>query len=145
MCERLNRWADIINNKSLNLMSDDELSWINVPKPLNKEEEIFIQDTLINNGAIPLHNLEVGKTYVGFCRNASEAIWQGEKFVYQRYKWGTTYPEEINHFQNDDGYDVFVPVRLKAISNKFDKSIADSITETGKQLMENLLTEMKKK
>jgi hypothetical protein len=130
MCERLNRWADIINNKSLNLMSDDELSWINVPKPLNKEEEIFIQDTLINNGAIPLHNLEVGKTYVGFCRNASEAIWQGEKFVYQRYKWGTTYPEEINHFQNDDGYDVFVPVRLKAITNKFDKAIADRITET---------------
>ena len=130
MCERLNRWADIINNKSLNLMSDDELSWINVPKPLNKEEEIFIQDTLINNGAIPLHNLEVGKTYVGFFRNASEAIWQGEKFVYQRYKWGTTYPEEINHFQNDDGYDVFVPVRLKAITNKFDKAIADRITET---------------
>ena len=130
MCERLNRWADIINNKSLNLMSDDELSWINVPKPLNKEEEIFIQDTLINNGAIPLHNLEVGKTYVGFCRNSSEAIWQGEKFVYQRYKWGTTYPEEINHFQNDDGYDVFVPVRLKAITNKFDKAIADRITET---------------
>ena len=130
MCERLNRWADIINNKSLNLMSDDELSWINVPKPLNKEEEIFIQDTLINNGAIPLHNLEVGKTYVGFCRNASEAIWQGEKFVYQRYKWGTTYPEEINHFQNDDGYDVFVPVRLKAITNKFDKAFADRITET---------------
>ena len=141
MNKRLSDWAEYIKDKRLNLMSEDELCYIDVPIPLNKEEEIFIQDTLINHGAIPLHELEIGKTYIGFCRNASEAIWQGDRFVYQRFKWGTTFPDTINHFQNDDGYDVFVPVRLKAIDNKFDKSVADSITKTGKQLMEKLLSE----
>lgn len=142
--ERLLRWSETLHFKFLDTMTDEELSWQEVPCCQNKDEEKFVQDTLIKHGAIPIDKLEVGKTYIGFCRNASEAVWQGDKFVYQRYKWGTTYQEEINHFQNDDGYDVFVPVRLKAISNKFDKAIADSITETGKQLMENLLTEMKK-
>ena len=141
MNKRLSNWAEYIKDKRLNLMSSDELCYMDVPVPLNKEEEIFIQDTLINHGAIPLHELEIGKTYIGFCRNASEAVWQGDKFVYQRFKWGTTFPDTINHFQNDDGYDVFVPVRLKAITNKFDKSVADSITKTGKQLMEKLLSE----
>jgi hypothetical protein len=141
MNKRLSDWAEYIKDKRLNLMSEDELCYIDVPIPLNKEEEIFIQDTLINHGAIPLHELEIGKTYIGFCRNASEAIWQGDRFVYQRFKWGTTFPDTINHFQNDDGYDVFVPVRLKAITNKFDKSVADSITKTGNQLMEKLLSE----
>ena len=40
-------------------------------------------------------------------------IWKGNKFVYKRTKWGNTYDEEINHFQNDDGFDVFVPVKIK--------------------------------
>jgi hypothetical protein len=113
MNKRLSDWAEYIKDKRLNLMSEDELCYIDVPIPLNKEEEIFIQDTLINHGAIPLHELEIGKTYIGFCRNASEAIWQGDRFVYQRFKWGTTFPDTINHFQNDDGYDVFVPIKLK--------------------------------
>ena len=141
MNKRLSYWAEYIKDKRLNLMSLDELCYIDVPIPLNKEEEIFIQDTLINHGAIPLHELEIGKTYIGFCRNASEAVWDGDRFVYQRFKWGTTFPDTINHFQNDDGYDVFVPVRLKATTNNFDKSVADSITKTGNQLMEKLLSE----
>ena len=96
------------------------LTWVNhlnekygVPVCKNNDEEELVQKTLINHGALPLHELRVGETYIGTCRNASEAMWNGEKFVYQRYKWGTAYEEEINHFQNDDGYDVFVPVRLK--------------------------------
>ena len=63
--------------------------------------------------AIPLHLLETGKTYIGFCRNASEAVWLGDKFEYMRTKFGSTFTEKINHFQNDDGYDVFVPVKVK--------------------------------
>ena len=47
------------------------------------------------------------------CRNASEAVWDGEKFTYLRTKFGTTYTEFINHFEDDDGYDVFVPIRIK--------------------------------
>jgi hypothetical protein len=59
--------------------------------------------------AIPKSELVVGETYKGVCRNAEEAVWKGDVFEYMRYKFGTTYPEEINHYEDDDGYDVFVP------------------------------------
>ena len=111
--ERLLRWSETLHFRFLDKMDEEELSWIEVPQCYHKDEEIFVQDTLINHGAIPLDKLKVGKTYVGFCRNTSEAVWKGDKFVYPRYKWGNTYNEEINHFQNDDGYDVFVPVKVK--------------------------------
>jgi len=51
-------------------------------------------------------------TYEGECRNAEKAIWNGEKFVYDRYKFGSWYKENINHFEDDDGYDVFVPMKI---------------------------------
>lgn len=68
---------------------------------------------LIAAGAIPKNKLVVGKTYIGCCRNAEEAIWEGETFVYQRYKFGIIYPEKINHFEDDNGYDLFVPIKIK--------------------------------
>jgi hypothetical protein len=30
-------------------------------------------------------------------------------FEYKRYKFGFYYDEDINHYEDDDGYDVFVP------------------------------------
>lgn len=84
-----------------------------LPRCQNTEEEKFVQNELIKRGAIPLNQLEIGKTYIGSCRNASEAVWQGEKFIYQRHKFGFTFPEEINHFQNDNGFDVFVSIKIK--------------------------------
>jgi len=78
----------------------------------DKYEDIIIPN-IIRCGGIPKEDLVVGKTYIGSCRNASEAIWDGEKFTYMRTKFGCTYPEDINHFQNDDGYDLFVPIKLK--------------------------------
>lgn len=77
-----------------------------------KYEEIIIPN-IIRCGGIPKKDLLAGKTYIGSCRNASEATWDGEKFTYMRTKFGYTYPEKINHFQDDDGYDVFVPIKLK--------------------------------
>ena len=62
---------------------------------------------------IPKSELIINKKYNGNCRNASEAIWNGEKFIYKRHKFGTNYIEEINHYEDDDGYDVFVPIRFK--------------------------------
>lgn len=62
--------------------------------------------------AIPKSELRNGITYKGNCRNASEAIWDVDKFVYTRYKFGSTYFETINHYEDDDGYDVFVPVEI---------------------------------
>ena len=42
-----------------------------------------------------------------------QSVPKGDKFEYMRTKFGSTFPETINHFQNDDGYDVFVPIKLK--------------------------------
>ena len=75
-------------------------------------ERIVIKN-LIRCGAIPKNKLEVGKTYIGTCRNTEEATWNGNEFDYKRYKWGMWEDDTINHFQDDDGYDVFVPIRLK--------------------------------
>ena len=65
----------------------------------------------IRCGAIPKDKLIKGKTYFGSCRNADKAIWLGDQFEYIRHKWGDSYPEKINHFEDDNGYDLFVPIR----------------------------------
>lgn len=36
-------------------------------------------------------------------------FWNGKVFTYKRYKFGDIFDEDINHFEDDDGYDVFVP------------------------------------
>ena len=112
---RLLNWGKFLDEKfgQNGKIDIDFLDYLEVPRCQTKEDEIFVQRTLIRHGAIPLHELEVGKTYIGTCRNSSEAVWLGDKFEYQRYKWGETYTEEINHFMNDDGYDVFVPIKIK--------------------------------
>ena len=76
-----------------------------------KEWEDFYVPILIQLGAIPKDKLVVGKRYYGSCRNASVAVWLGDVFEYQRYKFGHTFPEKINHFEDDNGYDLFVPIR----------------------------------
>lgn len=113
--ERILDWAKFLDNKlGTNGKFDEDTScYISVPRCQNKDEEKFVQDTLIAHGAIPLEQLEIGKTYIGECRNAGEAVWLGDEFEYQRYKFGCRFLEKINHFQNDDGYDVFVPIKVK--------------------------------
>jgi hypothetical protein len=113
--ERILNWAKYLDNRlgENGKFDEENRCCISVPCCQNKNEEKFVQDTLIAHGAIPLDQLEVGKTYIGECRNAGEAVWLGDKFEYQRYKFGFTFPEKINHFQNDDGYDVFVPIKVK--------------------------------
>lgn len=85
----------------------------NIPVVTDKIYKEVIIPELIRCGAIPKKDLIVGKTYIGDCRNASEAIWNGNTFVYKRNKFGTTFDENINHFEDDDGYDLFVPIKLK--------------------------------
>ena len=78
-----------------------------------KDYKRIIIKNLIRCGAIPKKDLIIGKTYLGDCRNASEAIWNGSEFVYDRYKFGTTYKDTCNHFEDDDGFDLFVPLFIK--------------------------------
>lgn len=91
-----------------------------IPSPPKVSADIYqkvVIPGLIKFGAIPKKDLIPGKTYIGECRNADEAVWNGSVFIYQRYKFGDVFPEEINHFEDDDGYDLFVPVKLKEDEN----------------------------
>lgn len=84
------------------------------PIPIVDEETYnnVIIPNIIRCGGIPKDQLVVGAKYEGDCRNAHIAVWkENGKFEYMRTKFGCTYPEEINHFQDDDGFDVFVPTK----------------------------------
>lgn len=84
-----------------------------IPKIDEQTYKNVIVPNLIRCGAIPKTDLVVGKTYIGDCRNATEAVWNGNTFTYKRYKFGIYFDEDINHFEDDDGYDLFVPIKVK--------------------------------
>jgi hypothetical protein len=89
----------------------DEYDTYGFDSPEDYEE--YVIKNYIRCGAIPKKDLIVGETYLGDCRNASEAIWNGKVFVYKRTKFGYTFDEEINHFEDDNGFDLFVPIKEK--------------------------------
>jgi hypothetical protein len=62
------------------------------------------------DGMIAKKDLVEGAIYLGHCRNAGYAQWQGDKFEYIRHKFGCEYMEEIDHPEDDKGYDIFVPI-----------------------------------
>lgn len=62
---------------------------------------------------IPKTELEIGKDYKGICRNSNSATWDGKRFTYLRYKFGSYYEDHINHYEDDDGYDLFIPIKSK--------------------------------
>ena len=85
-----------------------------IPSPPITTPELYqkyVIPNFIRCGAIPKDKLVKGKTYFGGCRNADTAVWLGDKFEYIRHKFGGSYPEKINHFEDDDGFDLFVPIR----------------------------------
>lgn len=84
-----------------------------IPVVNSEDYQNVIIPNLIRCGAISKDELIAGETYVGACRNATEAIWNGREFTYLRTKMFYTYEEKINHFQDDDGYDLFIPLKLK--------------------------------
>ena len=108
--ERYNNILEYWKNRKP-FKDEDDIPPIPIVQP--KDYQDIIIPNIIRCGGIPKDELIVGETYIGDCRNASEAVWNGDRFTYMRTKFGTTYPEDINHFQDDDGYDVFVPIKLK--------------------------------
>jgi hypothetical protein len=59
---------------------------------------------------IPKDKLQDGHYYVGRCRNASLARWDAKAncFKHWREKWGRWFIEEINHPEDDNGFDLFI-------------------------------------
>ena len=73
-----------------------------------KPEEL---ELAYNKGMLKKVQLEHGKYYGGDCRNASVARWNKIQncFTYIRTKFGSKFPEDIFHPEDDDGCDVFTP------------------------------------
>lgn len=65
----------------------------------------------VKDGMIAKENLITDKLYEGHCRNATTARWTGTEFEYMRFKFDSVYPECAYHPEDDDGYDIFVPIK----------------------------------
>jgi hypothetical protein len=85
----------------------------NIPIVDEKEYKEFYIPKLIAAGAIPKKNMENGQLYLGKHRNCIEARWNKElnKFEYWRYKFGFKFIDTCNHFEDDDGFALFVPIK----------------------------------
>ena len=99
--------------------------WMSLPKfekvdqiprlPLVEDREEwknFYVVKLIESGAIPKSLLVDRGYYLGDHRNATVAQWDAEtkRFKYMRTKFNSVYPAFCNHFEDDDGYALFVPI-----------------------------------
>lgn len=73
----------------------------------------YIIPNIIRCGGIPKYQLKPHTVYIGSSRSTTEAEWNGEKFIYTRHKLSGIYTEIINHFEDDDGYDLFIPIKEK--------------------------------
>lgn len=100
-----------------------------LPKPLTS----FFIDKLIELGAIPKEQLKDGVWYYGNFRNSEFGRWNETKQVFEhiRYKFGNRW-DSCNHFQDDNGYALFVPLRevndiekdkIEKIIDEMDKEI----------------------
>lgn len=111
--EKEERYNNILEYWKTRNPFKDENDIGSIPIVSEQDYNNIIIPNIIRCGGIPKDELIIGKIYIGDCRNATEAIWDGKVFKYMRTKFGLTYEEEINHFEDDDGYDVFVPIKLK--------------------------------
>jgi hypothetical protein len=61
---------------------------------------------------IAKQELKDGQYYSGRCRNASVAKWDAKRncFTYMRTKFCDRFAEDINHVDDKNGYDTFIPV-----------------------------------
>ena len=85
----------------------------NIPRVDAEEYKEFYVPKLIGAGAIPKNELVDGQFYFGEYRNANVGRWLAEKQVFEhwRYKFGYRL-DDCNHFEDDNGYALFVPIRL---------------------------------
>ena len=111
--EKMKNYEDILEMWKTHEPFVNEDSIPDIPVVSKEDYVNIIIPNIIRCGGIPKSELVIGKRYVGSCRNASEATWNGKTFTYKRYKFGHTFFEDINHFEDDDEYDLFIPIRVK--------------------------------
>jgi hypothetical protein len=83
-----------------------------LPIPLTKD----FTNYLIVNGAISKNNLEHDTWYYGRFRGTNLGKWDSKKQIFNYITIGFyVHWDECNHFEDDDNYAVFVPIRLASI------------------------------
>jgi len=86
------------------------------PQCKSQEEYQRLVEAYLQAGAIAKEDLIDGAWYTGQSRSTNIAQWfRHGGFHFPRYKFSGKYVDNINHFQDDDGYDVFVPFKLVEI------------------------------
>jgi hypothetical protein len=98
--------------------------WGNLPKIVTPRDvpdlpRVDIQEwkdyyvpKLIEAGAIGKNDLIEGQIYIGEHRRANVAKWNGKEFIYNREKFGNVFEDKCNHFEDDDGFALFVPIGI---------------------------------
>ena len=71
----------------------------------------FQINKLIECGAIPKKDLIIGQKYIGRYRVTDTATWGGTVFVYEKDNFGAIHLETCYHFEDDDGFALFVPLK----------------------------------
>lgn len=86
------------------------------PRYESQEEYQRLIKEYIEAGAITKEDLVPGGWYVGQSRSANVAQWfprSGFEFI--RHKFSGSYIDNIPHFEDDDGNDLFIPFKLVEI------------------------------
>ncbi len=109
--ERIKRIKEYWTNELPKFNNPEDVP--DLPKVDEKEWKEFYIPKLIEAGAIPKKDLIDGQIYIGEHRRTTIARWNQEKnhFDYMRYKWGW-FEDVCNHFEDDDGFALFVPIGL---------------------------------
>jgi hypothetical protein len=85
-----------------------------IPQTTIELYKTFYIPCLIEAGGIPKKDLIDGQVYIGQHRRCVAGKWNAniQKFLYNREKWGGTITDDCNHFEDDNGFALFVPIRL---------------------------------
>lgn len=82
---------------------------IHFSNPIKKSE----LEEAYKKGMIRKKDLKHCHYYKGYCRNSSMAMWNSYEncFFYLRTKFNQTFSEGIRHPEDDDGLDLFIPLK----------------------------------
>lgn len=91
----------------IEMFDEETINYIHLPKPI----PYALYNELYEKGIVRKINLKKNHYYFGACRNSDVALWNGFEFVYNRHKFGTYYIDTIKHIEDDNGYDLFIPLK----------------------------------
>jgi len=94
-----------------------------IPRVGEKEYGEYYIPRLIEAGAIPKKELEDGSFYFGDHRRCKIGRWNEAMniFEYWRNKFGNYFMDKCNHFEDDDGFALFTPIK-KVTEEEFNKT-----------------------